>query len=424
MTDIDGRAESGTPEDFISELKTIADWWCRFGWGDELARFHGEVDSRNRAVEGADKGVVLATRTLWFFAELARISGETRHRRMADRAYAELTQMFLDRQHEGLFWTVDAEGVPLDRTKKTYAQAFGLYAVCAFHRLAKDSSSRSLAVDLFNLLELRCQDSVQSGFLEAFEQDWTPARDLRLSEVDQHAPKSMNTHLHVLEAYTSCHSLFETERTAAALRRQIELFCSQVVAPGGTSLRMYFDRDWTSLSDTNSHGHNIEASWLLWKACSALSDDSLSERVKPMVVGLADNCLRQSLQANGALIYETFADGRRDDTSIWWVQAEALVGFTNAYELTGCVSYLCAAAQCWRHIRQAHIDPDYGEWWWVAHDGPVAADREYKAGMWKCPYHNGRAMMEMADRLQRLGRISIELAPGESENKPISGMRI
>lgn len=386
------------------EVHRIAEWWTQHSWNSNSECFYGAIDNRNKPDITSEIGVVLVARILWFFSEATRTCDIPNGDGMARRAFDLLFERFLDPIHGGLFWTLEADGRVGDCSKKTYAQAFGIYAACAYHRLSGDERAKTMAVHLFGTLEDRCRDHEFGGYLEAFARDWSHVEDQRLSELDLHAPKSMNAHLHVLEAYAALHSAFGTETSRTALAAIIELFAERVVEPGHRYLNQFFDIDWTVQSAPLSHGHDIEASWLLWKAAESLGCHDRMNALRAKVVGLAEHCLGTATLPCGGVANETHPDGRRDDTSIWWVQAEGLVGYLNAFELAGDARYLEAARACWRLIQTEHIDFDFGEWRWTAHSQDDLAARPYKAGMWKGPYHNGRAMLEGMERLARLDR--------------------
>src|SRR5690606_31049163 len=162
--------------------------------------FVGRITQEGRVVPEAPRGAVLNARILWTFAAASRAFGAPAYRVMADRAAAYLTGPFWDDAHEGVYWSVDAAGRPLDVRKQVYAQAFALYGLAEYHRATADAAALARAVRLFELIEARAADPVHGGYFEAFGRDWGPLADVRLSEKDLNAPKSMNTHLHVLEA--------------------------------------------------------------------------------------------------------------------------------------------------------------------------------------------------------------------------------
>lgn len=360
--------------------------------------FVGRIDGHDRLVEGAPKGAVLNARILWTFAAACRALGTDAWRDEADRAYAALRR-FRDAEHGGVVWTTTASGRPLDDKKQTYAQAFAIYALAEYVRYGGHAEALAWAQSLYRLVEEKAVDPAHGGYVEAFSRDWGPAADLRLSEKDDDAPKSMNTHLHVLEAYTALHRVWPDAALADRLRANIEIFLDHVIDPETGHMTCFFDLDWTRRAGPVSYGHDVEASWLLDEAAAELGDAALAERVRQSSTRLARLTLAEGLDADGGLFNERDADGHLDDDKHWWPQAEAVVGFLNAYEHTGDEAFAEAALGTWAFVQRAVVDREGGEWFFrVSRDGRPYRDED-KVGLWKCPYHNTRACLEVMDRV-------------------------
>lgn len=393
-------ALSHLAEEARAELtEHILPYWAERTVDDVHGGFVGRIDGHDRLVPDAPKGAVLNARILWTFAAACRALGTDRWRAEADRAYAYLRAHVRDPEHGGVFWTVTAEGAPLDTKKQVYAQAFTIYALAEYVRLTDDAEALAWAQELYRLLEERAVDPGRGGYVEAFSRDWSPAADVRLSEKDDDAPKSMNTHLHVLEAYTTLYRVWPDEGLADRLRVLLAIFLEQIVDPSTGHMTCFFGEDWTRTSGVVSYGHDIEASWLLDEAAAVLGDAALAAAVRQSSVRLARVTLAEGLDADGALLNEREADGHLDDDKHWWPQAEAVVGFLNAYEHTGEAAFAEAALGTWAFIRRAIIDTDGGEWFFrVSRDGTPYRDED-KVGLWKCPYHNARACLEIMERV-------------------------
>jgi cellobiose epimerase len=368
----------------VDELRRITDWWLRVAPDDRHGGFFGEIDPAGRAVPAANKGIILNSRILWFFSKVAQFSGGEQQRRAAHRAFLYLREHFHDEKYGGVFWEVSCDGRVVNDRKQTYALCFCIYALCAYHELTSAPAALAMATGYFDLLQERVRDRDRGGYFEAFARDWTAIDDVRLGADDMNAPKTMNTHLHLLEALAALHRIAAPGSITESLREALRTLCERIFDSGSGHLQLYFDRAWNSLSPAVSFGHDIEASWLLWDAAQLLRDPAALGELRPVVDRLAGNCLRKGLRDDG---------GVRDDSgTVWWVQAEALVGFLTAWRLSGDSTYREAADRVWHFIATQHIDTDGGEWrWHAARDdaGPM-----YKAGFWKGPYHNGRAMLE------------------------------
>lgn len=378
-------------------LKRVADWWSSRAV-DPRGGFYGAVDSEGRARADADKSLVLNARILWFFSAAAETLGAAGCKPLADRARDALLGGFRDAEAGGFHWMLDAAGRPIDTRTFVYGQAFALYGLAMHARAFDDAASASAAAALFDLLEAKFRDPGHGGYVEALGEAFAPLEDMRLSDKDLNAPKSMNAHLHLMEAYAELLRVREAPPVREALTALVELLLDRIVDRQTGNLRLFFERDWTPLAPDVSWGHEIEASWLLCDAAETLGDPALAARVIDRAVRLADQCERQALGPHGEF-YETPASQER----VWWVQAEALVGCLNAYELTGEPRFLDAALKCEAFIARHQVDAVQGEWRALS-DLDEASPRDDLAGPWKCPYHNGRAYIETARRLARLAR--------------------
>lgn len=388
---------------FTQQLHGIAKWWLSYTQDQARGGFYGEVGDNNVARVDAEKGIVLNTRILWFFSEAAVYTGNADYRAAAERAYGYLCEYFLDREHGGFYWSLSPEGNVEQSKKQVYAQAFAVYALAAYYQLTQDAAVLTMALECFELIENNCVDRATEGYCEAYTREWGKIADVRLSEKDLNYPKTMNTHLHVLEAYTKLYQVHQCDKVARALAYGIDLFERYFIDHDSYHLRMFLDDNWQDHSPGVTYGHDIECSWLLHKALTALGDAQRTTRLTPVVLALAKTCQREAIDQHGAVIdaYHRASNSYRLER-VWWVQAEALVGFLTAYKLSGDKSYFVAAENLWSFIDKYQIDHQRGEWRWHSTlDAPDRA-RNYKAGFWKGPYHNGRAMIEAAKLLTAL----------------------
>ncbi|MCZ8517886.1 MULTISPECIES: AGE family epimerase/isomerase [Paenibacillus] len=378
----------------------ILGFWLKYTVDSKNGGFLGEIRSDLTLVEDAEKALVLNTRILWTFSSAYRIFGDAAYLEAAHRAYAYLTAHFTDREHGGLFWSVDAQGRPAQTKKQVYGQAFAIYAYSEYYRAAAVPEALEKAVELFHLLEKHSFDPVHQGYVEALSRSWEDTDDFSLSGKDLNEKKSMNTHLHVMEAYTNLYRVNPTEELGRQLKGLIEVTLKHIVDESSAHFLLFFDEAWNSKSDHVSYGHDIEGSWLLVEAAEVLGDPALLEQVKITALRMAEATYREGIDEDGGLWNE--ADGKGnllDADKDWWPQAESVVGFFNAYQLTGEEKYLSAALASWTFIENHLIDREHGEWYWgVTRDRePITA--QSKVSAWKCPYHNGRACFEIIERL-------------------------
>lgn len=397
-----------TPEVFgreaaIKELHRIANWWLDRSPDETNGGFVGQIDFHGNPVPGATKGIILNSRILWFFSELAVFDDDPRYRGAADRAFNYLLDYFDDPQYGGAVWELATDGSVTNGKKQVCAQCLCIYAFAAYYRLTSNPRALTKALEYFGRLESTALDRKYGGFVDGFSRSWQSIEDYRLGPDDVNVAKSMKSHLHVLEAYTALYRTAEPAVTHAALRdalqsalrTAIEIFCQHCIDRSTGHTALHFERDWSRVGQSMSFGHDVEASWLLHEGAATLGDSALIREVAPLSERLAFICHDEATGEHGQ-VFSSYnpLTGELGRESVWWVQAEALVGFLNAYRLTGKWKYRIAADRVWNFVRQYHIDEVAGEWHWLSSLHGDTAKQHYKAGFWKAPFHNGRAMMQ------------------------------
>jgi mannobiose 2-epimerase len=361
---------------------------------DVRGGYVGKVDYDLTRHPEADKGCILNSRILWFFSEAylllkdEALLGEARH------AYEMLKRM-TDQQNGGVYWSLHADGTVADATKHTYNQAFAIYALSAYFRAGKNPYALERAKVLFRMIEDKCRDA--GGYLEAFTADWRPESNEKLSENGVMATRTMNTLLHVMEGYTGLYQVWSDPELKARLYEILDIWESKIYNKEKRRQEVFFDHEYHSLIDLHSFGHDIETSWLSEKTLEALDDPALTARIRPRLLEMADHTWHDAFTDHG------FANecerGVVNQKRIWWVQAEALMGFLNAWEKTGETRYWDAMLSQWNYIRDVMTDKrTNSEWfWYVNEDGSPGSD-EPIVEPWKCPYHNGRMCIEVLRR--------------------------
>lgn len=350
----------------------------------------------------AERGALLTTRILWTYAAAYRKYRDPAYLAMADRAYRDLFTHFHDPEHGGFYWSIAANGTVLRERKQIYGQAFAIYALSEYHAANGRREPLDQAIAIYHLIEKHGRENQSGGYLEAFGRDWQPIDDMRLSAVDQNEPKSQNTHLHVLEAYTNLLRVWPDAGLHRTLSELLEIMLTRIVNPRTGHLGLFFAKDWTLRSDKISYGHDIEASWLFTEATRVLRNEALTERTHALAVKIADVTLAEGIDVDGGVYNEGGPTGLTNTNKEWWPQAEAVVGFLNAYQISGEKRFFDAALHTWDFIEKHLIDFKRGEWLrGVTRDGQVLAN-ELKVGFWKCPYHNGRTGLEAVRRIRAI----------------------
>lgn len=389
----------------------ILPFWAARTPDEENGGFYGALTNDLQVLNGAPRSAVLTARILWTFAAAYHLTGAARDLAIAQRAYDTLLAHFRDPQHGGVYWTVDRRGQPLDDRKHAYAQAFTIYGLAEYARATGDPAALAEAQALFRLLEAHTYDPVNGGYIEGCTREWGALADMRLSAVDVNSRKSMNTLLHIMEAYTNLLRAWPDAGLRAQLKGLIQVFFDHVIDPEAHRFRLFFDDRWrwAHLSTTVSYGHDIEGSWLLVEAAEALGDTGgvtphqeapppLLTRARAEAVAMADAVLRAALNPDGSIRYESGGHDERAAQKHWWAHAEAVVGFYNAYQLSGEARFADAAAAVWEYIDARFVDREHGDWFKVLDPAGAPLPDQPKVGPWECPYHHSRMCFEMLAR--------------------------
>ncbi|MGA2299975.1 MAG: AGE family epimerase/isomerase [Candidatus Acidiferrum sp.] len=399
------RLVDGLRERVERELRgDILPFWLNYAVDREYGGFRGQIANDLTIDPLAHKGLILNARILWTFAKAYKVYGDDVYLRTARRAYEYLRRYFWDVEFGGVYWMVDHLGNPVETKKRIYGQAFTVYALAEYAAASAEKEPLEMAIALHRKIEAASHDGKNDGYFETYERDWKLAGEQRLSEVDMDEKKSMNTHLHLLEAYANLLRLWNDDGLRKRLRELLRIFLDHIIDPETHHFRMFFDEVWRDRSDRFSFGHDIEGSWLICEAAEVLGDTAILEETRKAAVRMAQAVYQQAVDNDGGLLYEGTRKELIDTDKHWWPQAEAVVGFLNAYELSGRDYFLKASQNSWEFIEKYIVDHQRGEWYWkVSRDGTPSNDK-YKVDPWKCPYHNSRTCFEVMERLDKLAK--------------------
>ena len=415
-----------TNEQFLQELNTefethVIPFWENLA-DPEHGGFYGELDYNLTLHKDADKGCILNSRILWFFSNLYLEFKKEEYLNYAKIAYRALTEHFLDPKCGGVFWSVTAAGEPADTQKHTYNQAFTIYGLASYYEASGDMEALALAWNLVQIIEIRCRD--EGGYLEAFTRDFGPEENEKLSENGVMATRTMNTLLHVMEAYTELFRVAEGKEDAFLyeiknevgdrLCEILHLFRDEVYNPERRRLEVFFDGDYNTLIDLSSYGHDIEAAWLIDRTISILDAAGTEYDLGFITKVLTDEVYRAAydgydpekegrVKMSGQIGHSLPAEcenGVKDEDRVWWIQSEGIVGFLNGYQKTGDEKYLDAAKELWKYTKEYMVDRREGSCWYgYIHADGTPETAKCIADEWTCPYHSGRMWLEVRRRL-------------------------
>jgi cellobiose epimerase len=381
-------------------LQQILRFWQTRMPDNNHGGYIGAMRHNGQLFPESPKGAVLNARILWTFSTANLQLKDETLRESADRAYTYFSRHFFDPEFGGIYWSVDFQGIPLETKKQVYAQGFAIYALSAYYQLTGNEKALEQAIELFHLLEKYSYDPVNSGYFEAFTREWDTIEDFRLSDKDANEKKTMNTHLHVLEGYTLLYKVWPDKELRGKITGLLDIFKERIVDKDSATQGLFFDEKWVRKDTLISFGHDIEASWLLQEAAEVLHDDDWINYTKALSVKMAYASLK-GIDSDGGMWHEyDVAHQHLVKEKHWWPQAEAMVGYYNAWQNSGEPLLLEQVFRSWNFINQYLIDKESGEWIWGVYADYSQMSHEDLAGFWKCPYHNGRACMELLHRLE------------------------
>jgi len=390
-------------EECLKECDNILNWWEKNTLDEENGGFIGQIDFDMTKHPEADKALVLNTRILLTYSAAYRFFKKPEYLKLADRAYNYVVEKFYDPKNVGVYWMVDKTGKPLNTRNQIFGLAFAAAVLAEYYRATEKKEALDIAMKLFDSIEKHSLDPKFNGYLDAFSQDWAVLQDMRLSPTDKNEPKTMNTHLHILIGYACLYRVHKDERVGKALKNLIQLFFDKIIDTERGALNLFFDVDWTHKSDNDSYGHDMETSWLLWDAVNVLGDEEIIKKARPIVIKMVEHSLKCGYDKDGGLMLGGKDENVSDPNKCWWGQTETVIALLNAYQMTKEEKYLDDALLTWDFIKKYLIDPKDGEWHGkVSKDDHTPFTDEVKAGAWKCPYHNSRMCMEVAERVDAI----------------------
>ena len=385
-------------DDFKAEVtddlvNNLLPWWMDNVLND--TDYWGEVAYDGTPNPEGEKGGIVSARLIWTFSGAYRVLGDEKYKEAADKLADYFIKHFMDEEFGGVFYTLKADGEPSQVMKSTYSNAFAIYGLAEHYRATGNQASLDAAKAIFQAFEDHIYDAEKGGYIESHTRDWQrpelrPGRPMMT--------KTMNTHIHIMEAFTNLYRVWPDETLRARLIELVNILQTHLYNSDTHHLILYCDDDWNHFNDADSYGHDIETSWLLTETAEILGDEALLESIKKQAIDMCSTTLKEGLRPDNAMMNDKRGDHYVAYSS-WWCQSETMVGCINAWQITGDFSYVEQAIKTWGFVKEFHIDKENGGWWLNLNDDNTPKLDEFKASMWNCPYHNSRAAYEIIERL-------------------------
>ena len=378
-------------------LNDIIPFWKNLR-DDEFGGYYGYMDYDLKVDKKAVKGCILNSRITWFFANAYTLLKDESLLEEAKHGFAFMKEHCMDKENGGIFWSMKYDGTPEDTTKHTYNQAFSIYALSSYYEATHDEEALAMAKELFHIIETKCTDEI--GYKEAFDKEFHEVENDKLSENGVIAEKTMNTLLHVFEAYTELYRVAKLPEVKERLEWIMDTFADKVYNPKLHRQEVFFDRNMNTILDLHSYGHDIETAWLMDRGVEVLGENKYEEKMTPITKDLTAEIYKVAF--DGHSLANECEKGVVNVHRIWWVQAETVIGFLNGWQKDPeKTEYLDAAKSEWQFIKDHVMDKRQGsEWFWEVDQSGKPYEGRPIVEPWKCPYHNGRMCFEVIRRLE------------------------
>ena len=365
---------------------------------DEFGGYYGYMDYDLKVDKKAVKGCILNSRITWFFANAYTLLKDESLLEEAKHGFTFMKDHCMDKENGGIFWSMKYDGTPEDTTKHTYNQAFSIYALSSYYEATGDEEALAMAKELFHIIETKCTDEI--GYKEAFDKEFHEVENDKLSENGVIAEKTMNTLLHVFEAYTELYRVAKLPEVKERLEWIMDTFADKVYNPKLHRQEVFFDRNMNTILDLHSYGHDIETAWLMDRGVEVLGEKKYEEKMTPITKDLTAEIYKVAF--DGHSLANECEKGVVNVHRIWWVQAETVIGFLNGWQKDPSrTEYLEAAKSEWQFIKDHVMDKRQGsEWFWEVDQSGKPYEGRPIVEPWKCPYHNGRMCFEVIRRLE------------------------
>jgi mannobiose 2-epimerase len=381
-----------------ADLHNVLNWWATYTVDEKNGGFYGAVSGENVPAEEAERFLVLNARILWTFAAAYGYTNDEKHKALAGRAYDYLIKHFHDKEHGGFYAYVNYRGEVSNNRKFTYGNVYAVYALAEYARLFDHADAKKLAQETVEILDKYMWDTEHMGYLEVATREWEYLPETNMLGYSPDTEKTMNTHLHVVEAYATLLRIDNSPRLRHRVRTLLYLFLDKIINPSVWHFHYWQRRDWSLTNGNYSIGHDIEGTWLLLEAAEILGEPEVITDVRRACILMARAVYDIGTNAEGG-VYTEYDIHKREPAKhlSWWEQTEGVVGFLNAYEMTGEEKFLDASVKTLDFIDKYFIDREYGGWYIRPKRNGKAFN--LKASPFHCPYHNARMDMEIIRRL-------------------------
>lgn len=377
-------------------------------------------------LHGADSGedeksLIAQARSIYTYASAHRAGyGDGQLAELARHGVDYLLTRMWDQEQGGFYWMTNRRGEVTNDQKIVYGQSFAIYCLSEYTLATGDPRGGEYAQQVFDLLQKYAADTCFGGYFEMFHRDWT----LKGPGAAGGDRKTLDAHMHLMEAFTTLYECTGQPIHRRKLLEVIGLLVTKIMHPDyGTGVPQFwadwrvapqikFDVIWgwdrftedgvkRAAEDNTSYGHNAEFAWLLLHALTVLgiSHETYHDQLLKPLSHAVNYGVDWSF--GGVFVEGSHRGEVYDREKEFWQQAEALIGFLDAYRLFGDEVYWKAYENVHRFVMDKMINHPVGEWWpLLTRQGvPIWTHMSHS---WKINYHTVRSAVQSINRLDKL----------------------
>jgi len=409
-----------TVNEKLLNLKERADWNARecifpfwtseYILDEENGGFYGKVTRDMEIVKDEPRSLVLTGRMVYAFSNAWMLYRDEIYLDRAKRAFDYLEKYFYDPVYGGAYSTVSYKGEVIDDNKPTYAESFLIMAAAAYYHATRDQRAYEIALESFRIMEEKVK--IAPGvYRNGFTRDWSKPAEMRFGSGRRAVsmPDGIMFQHHLCQAYEQLYRATNDPIVGKALREFSEYICETLYDPEYRCFKGFMDKEGNRLGTRQSFGHDCEISYLAMDIAELVGDDELISKTKDVCKAVLKQVLENDFDSYGSLFNGgDLATGQREESRVWWAQAEAVTAMLCGYELTGDTAYLDACMKQLEYIEKYFVDRKDGDWFnnvivdeqgWRIVDGMHGFDK-LNAG--KCPFHNSHMCFEVIRRVDRI----------------------
>ena len=366
-------------EELLENVADVMQYWTENSW-DEENKIFLTLGCDNLPLADGRRSAILISRVLWAYSAAYRLTGREEYLEMAEKAFQDITEHYLDQEYGGIYESLHADGTPLKTAKRVYTQSYLIYAMSEYYMASMDAEALSVALNIFEKIEDQAFDPEIGGYISELTREWSPVETVL----------QLDTYLHLMECYTNLHKAYPDGYLKGRLQTIVILLLTKFLRPEGC-LYQELHTDWTATEDLSDRfADDAECCWMMLEARDRICDASMDAIITKSCVNMMRHLAEEGIDpVNGGVFDRKNTDGSMSTDKMWWEESESVTGLLYAYKESGEKPLLKAALDTYAFLRKYIMQPGQ-EWYWrVSADGSKVPVEDPSRPP-KCPYHSVR----------------------------------